>query len=141
MSFYQETRPECIIESFHSPENQKKYDRFNVDRYCDHCKTVFEAKGCYNPFCLCQETRYSLSHEDIERRNKRREMNDLKREPIFEKVCKNGEMGICEWWQNFRANEKTKNLIRINSPYKRSLGKNITWISLWKCNFVVLDEL
>ena len=66
-------------------EIKKKYGSFNVDRYCDHCKKVFEAKGCYYHFCLCQEIRYSLSDEDIERGNKRREMDDLKRESFFEK--------------------------------------------------------
>ena len=28
----------------------KKIDCFNVDGYCDHCKTVFEAMGCYYHF-------------------------------------------------------------------------------------------
>ena len=71
MSYYQETRPEYRIESFHTSGN-KKNDCFNVDGYCDHCKTVFETMGCYNHFCPCQETRPSLSDEDIERGNKRR---------------------------------------------------------------------
>ena len=47
MSFYQETRPACKIESFFTSGKQKKIYCFNVDGYCDHCKTVFEAMGCY----------------------------------------------------------------------------------------------
>ena len=35
----------------------KKIDSFNVDGYCDHCKTVIEAMICYYNFCPCQETR------------------------------------------------------------------------------------
>ena len=46
MSFYQETRPKCKIETFFLSGKQKKNDCFNVDVYCDHCKTMFEAMGC-----------------------------------------------------------------------------------------------
>ena len=80
MSFYQESRPECKIESFFTSEKQKKIDCFNVDGYCDHCKTVFEAMGCYYHFCSCQEARPSLTEQDIERGNQKREMDDMRRE-------------------------------------------------------------
>ena len=73
MSFYQETRPEYQIESFFKSEKQKKIDCFNVDGYCDHCKTVFEAMGCYCQFFSCQEARPSLREQDIEQGNKKRE--------------------------------------------------------------------
>ena len=59
---------------------QKKIECFNVDRYCDHCKTVFEAMGCYYHFCFCQEARPALTDQDFERGNKKREMDDLRRE-------------------------------------------------------------
>ena len=77
-------------------EIKKKIDCFNVDGYCDHCKTVFEAMGCYCHFFPCQETRPSLSDEDIERGNKRREMNDWRREYICEKGYKIEEMWECK---------------------------------------------
>ena len=77
MSYYQETRPEYRTENFHTSGNQKKIDCFNVDGYCDNCKTLFEAMGCYYHFCPCQETHPSLSDEEIEKVNKRREMDDL----------------------------------------------------------------
>ena len=149
MSYYQETRPECRIESFHTSGNQKKIDCFNVVGYCNHCKTVFEAMGCYYHFCPCQETRPSLSDEDIERGNKRREMDDLRREYIREKGYKIEEMWECEWWQNFKTNEKVKNHIRSNFPYKRplstdSLLEKIRDGSLYgyiQCDLVVPDEL
>ena len=53
MSYYQETRTECRIESFHTSGN-KKINCFNVDGYCDHCKTVFEAMGCFYHFVLAR---------------------------------------------------------------------------------------
>ena len=149
MSYYQETRPECKIESFHTSGNQKKIDCFNVDGYCNHCKTVFEAMGCYYHFCPCQETRPSLSDEDIERGSKRREMDDLRREYIRVKGYKIEEMWECEWWQNFKTNEKTKNHIRSNFSYKRTLStdfllEKIRDGSLYgyiQCDLVVPDEL
>ena len=67
MSFYQKTRPACKSESFFTSGKQKKIDCFIVDGYCDHCKTVFEAMGCYYHFCSCQEARPSLKDQDIER--------------------------------------------------------------------------
>ena len=79
-SFYQELRPEYKIESFYTPGKQKKIDCFHVDVYCDRCKTVFEAMGCHYHFCSCRETRPSLSEQDIERGNKKREMDELRRE-------------------------------------------------------------
>ena len=85
MSFYQELRPECKIQSFYTTGKQKKTDCFLVDGYCDHCKTVFEAMGCYYHFCSCQETRPLLSEQDIERGNKKREMDELRREYIKER--------------------------------------------------------
>ena len=85
MSFYQELRPECKSQSFYTTGKQKKIDCFHVDGYCDHCKTVFEAMGCYYHFCSCQETRPSLSEQDIERGNKKRELDELRREHIKER--------------------------------------------------------
>ena len=61
MSFHQETRLECKIESFFISGQQKKIDCFDVDGYCDHCKTVFEAMGCYYHFCACHEARPFLT--------------------------------------------------------------------------------
>ena len=69
---------------------------FNIDGYCDHCKTVFEAMGCYFHFYPRQETWRSLSDEDIEQGNKRREMDVLRRDYTREKRCKIEEVWECE---------------------------------------------
>ena len=92
MCFYQEARPECKIESFFTTGKQKKIDCFNVDGYCDHCKTIFEAMGCYYHFCSSQEARPSLREQDIELGNKKREMDDMRREYIRKKGYKEEEM-------------------------------------------------
>ena len=118
MSFYQGTRPECNIESFFTSEKQKKIDCFNVDGFCDHCQTVFEAMGCYYHFCSCQEARPSLTDQDIERGNKKREMDDMRRKNIKEKGYKIEEMWECDWWEIFKANDKIKNHVRTLFPIK-----------------------
>ena len=58
-------------------------------------------------------------------------------------------MRECEWWQNFKTNEKVKNHIRSNIPYKRLLStesfiRKIRDGSLdgyIHCDLVVPDEL
>ena len=119
MSSYQETRPECKIESFFTNRKQKKIDCFNVDGYFDQCKTVFEAMGCYYHFCSCQEARPSLTDQYIEQANKKREMDDMRREYIKEKRSKVEEMWECEWWESFKTNDKIKNHVRTHFPCKR----------------------
>ena len=79
MSYHQDLRPECTIERKH-----KKTDCFHVDG-CSHCKTVIEVMGNYYQFCSCQETRPSLSEQDIERGNKKRGMAEFRREYIKER--------------------------------------------------------
>ena len=149
MSFYQESRPECKIESFFTSGKQKKIDCFNVDGYCDHCKTVFEAMGCYYHFCSCQKTRPSLTEQDIERGNKKREMDDMRREYIKEKGYKVEEMWECDWWESFKTDEKIKNHVRTHFPYKRLLStdsllakiKDGSLFGYVQCDLVVPDEL
>ena len=149
MSFYQESRPECKIESFFTSGKQKKIDCFNVDGFCDHCKIVFEAMGCYYHFCSCQETCPSSTEQDIERGNKKREMDEMRREYIQEKGYKVEEMWECEWWQNFKTNDKIKNHVRTHFPYKRPLStdsllakiKDGSLFGYVQCDLVVPDEL
>ena len=77
--FFQRTRPDCKIESFYTTGRQKKIDRFSVDGFRSHCKTVFEAMGCFCHFCPCQELRPSLTEEDIKRVSRRRDLDELRR--------------------------------------------------------------
>ena len=55
MSYFQRQRPDCKIESFYTTGTQKKIDCFKVEGFCAHCKTVFEAMGCFYHYCPCQE--------------------------------------------------------------------------------------
>ena len=59
MSYFQESRPECKIESNVTTGRQNKIECFSVDGSCYHCNTVFEAMGCYYHYCPCEEARPS----------------------------------------------------------------------------------
>ena len=78
------------MKSLYTTERQKKNDIFHVDGHCDFFKTVFEAR--YH-FCSCQEIRPYLPEQDIEKRTKKREMDELRREYKKQKVYKTQEMG------------------------------------------------
>ena len=105
--------------------------------------------GCYYHFCSCQEARPSLTEQDIERVNKKREMDDMRREYVQEKGYKVEEMWECEWWQNFKTNDKIKNHVRTHFPYKRPLStdsllakiKDGSLFGYVQCDLVVPDEL
>ena len=78
MSYLQATRPDCKMESYYTSGTQKKIDCFSVDGFCNHCKIVFEAMGCYFHFCPCQEARPSLIDNDIKRGTKKRGIDELR---------------------------------------------------------------
>ena len=79
--------------------------------------TLITVKQCSKPwdathFCSCQEARPSLTEPDTERGNKKREKDDMRRDYIKEKGYKVAEMWECEWWENFKTDEKIKNHVR-----------------------------
>ena len=84
MSCFRRTRPDCKIESFYTTGRQKKFDHFSADGFCSHCKTVFEAMGCFYHFRPCQELS-SLTEEDIKRGSRKRELDELRRGYIQER--------------------------------------------------------
>ena len=71
LSFFQQTRPECRIESNVTTGKQKKIDCFSVDGICNHCNTVFEAMGCYFHYCPCQKACPPLSDNELMRKIKK----------------------------------------------------------------------
>ena len=85
MSYFQRQRTDCKIESFYTTGTQKKIEHFKVDGFCAHCKTVFEAMGCFYHYCPCQEAGPSLTEKDIKRGNKKREMGQMRKQYIKEK--------------------------------------------------------
>ena len=82
MSFCQRQRPDSKIENFCITGTQKKIDCFKAGGFCAHCNTVFEAMGCFYHYCPCQEPRHSLTEEDIECGDKKREMDQTRKQYI-----------------------------------------------------------
>ena len=66
-SYFQQTCPECRIESNVTTGRQKKVDYFSADGVCNHCNAVFETMGCYFHYCPCQEAHPSLTDNEIMR--------------------------------------------------------------------------
>ena len=73
LSDFQQTRPECRIESNVTTGRQKKIDCCSVDGICNHCNNVFEAMGCYFHYSPCQDARPSLTDNEIMAGIKKRE--------------------------------------------------------------------
>ena len=103
MSYFQRQRHDCKIESFYTTGTQKKIDCLEVDGLCAHCKTVFEAMGCFYHYCPCQETRPSLTEENTKRGLKKREMDQMRKQYIKEKGYNVVEMWECEWWNLYKT--------------------------------------
>ena len=92
LSYFQQTRPDCRIESNVTTGRQIKIDWFSVDGSCNHCNTVFEAMGCYFHCCPCQEARPSLTDNEIMRGRKKREQEQMRKDYIQQKGYKIIEM-------------------------------------------------
>ena len=82
LSYFQQTCPECEIESSVKTGGQKKIDCFSVDGICNHCNTVFESMGCHFHYCPCQESHPSLTDNEIMRGVKKREKYQMHNERI-----------------------------------------------------------
>ena len=124
LSYFQQSRPECKIESNVTTGRQKKIDCFSVDGIYYHCNTVFEAMGCYYHYCLCQEARPSLTDTDIGRGVKKRQQDEMRRDYIQQKgYYQIAEMCECEWWSLYKTDASVKNHLRENFPYRRLLSE------------------
>ena len=121
MSYLQSQRPNCTIESYYTTGTQKKIDCFNVDGFCAHCKTIFEAMGCYFYFCACQEARASMSEEETQKGLKKREYDELRRDYFRNEGYKVVEIWECNWWETVKGDESVKIHVRNNFPFKLPL--------------------
>ena len=73
----------------------------------------------------------------------------MRREYIKEKGYKGEEMWECDWWESFETNDKNKNHIRTNFPYKKHLStdfllakiKDGSLFGYVQCDLVAPDEL
>ena len=84
---------------------------------------MFEAMGCFYHYCPCQEARSFLTEEDIQRVNKKREIDLMRKQYIKEKGYNVVEMWECEceWWNLHKATTCVKEHLRESFPCKRGL--------------------
>ena len=81
--------------------------------------------------------------------NKKREMDELRREYIKERGYKIQEKWECEWWKHFKTDSSIKNHVKTKFPYKRPLStdsllkkiKNRSLFGYVQCDLIVPDEL
>ena len=123
LSYFQQSPPECRIESNITTGRRKKNDCFSVDGICYHCNTVFEAMKCYYHYCLCQEARPSLILTDIERGLKKRQQDEMRRDYLQQKGYQIVKMWECEWWSLYKTDASVKSHLRENFPYRRPLSE------------------
>ena len=123
LSYFQQTRPECGIESNVTTVWQKTIDCFSVDGIYNHCNTVFEAMGWHFHYCPCQEARPSLTDNEFLRGIEKREQDQMRKEYIQQKGYKVFEMWECNWWKLYRTDATVKNHLRANFPYQRPLSE------------------
>ena len=119
MSYFQPTRLDCKIESFYTTGSQKKIDPFSVDGFCSHCKTVFEAMGCFYHFCPSQELPSSLTEEDIKSGGRKRKLDELGQCYRQEKGFTVIQLCECQWWRPYKTTTNVILHIPENFPYRR----------------------
>ena len=62
----------------------------------------------------------SLTEDDVERDNKKREMDQMRKQYI-KKGYNDVEMGECEWWNLYKTTTCVEKNLRESFPYKRPL--------------------
>ena len=123
LSYFQQSRSDCKIESNATTGRQKKIDCFSVDGFCNHCNTVFEAMGCYFHCCPCQEARPSLTDNKIMKGIEKGEQDQMRKEYIQQKEYKIIQMWECNWWELYQTEATVKNHLPASFPYKRPLSE------------------
>ena len=123
MDYFQQIHPNCKIQIQFTHKKQKKIERYLVDRFCNHCDTVFEAMGCFFRFCQCHEEK-PLLFEDIERGLKPRERDNDRREYLKGLGLNVEEISECQWkkWKTDNTNVM-KDLLKSNDPFQPSMSK------------------
>ena len=122
LSCFQQTGPECRIESDVTTGGQKKIDCFSVDGICNLCNSVLEAMGCYFHYCPCRKTCPSLTDNEIMRGIKKGNKTKCTKNISNRKDTKFLKWE-CNWCELYRTVATIKNHPRTNFPYQRPLSE------------------
>ena len=117
MAFFQNSRPQCNIESFYTTGTQRKIDSFSVDGFSSRLTplalmgfavtvTQFSKLWVAYHFCKCQEGQPCLTDEEIVKGKRKREMDELRRSYLREKNYSIFEMWECQWKLHMRENHE-----------------------------------
>ena len=120
MSHSLRSRTKIKIGSFYTTGTQEKIKCFSADAFCLDWNTVFEALGCFHHNCSCQEAQPLLT-EDIERGNKLKLMDGMRKLYIKEKLLDFVDMLECEWCLLYKTDASMKQHLREFFPFKRAL--------------------
>ena len=123
LSYFQQSRPDCKIESNVTTGRQTKIDCFSVDVIFYHCNTVFEAMGSYFHYFRCQEACPSLTDDEVMRGIKRENKTKCARKIHNRKDTKIIKMWVCNWWKLYRTDAPVKSYLRATFPYKPPLSE------------------
>ena len=77
---------------------------------------------CYFHYCRCQETRPSLTDNEVMRGIKKREQDQMRKEYTQQKGYKIIKMWVCNWWKLYRTDAPVKSYLRATFPYKQPLS-------------------
>ena len=121
LSCFQQSRPDCKIESNITPGRQNKIDCFSVDGIFYHCSnTVFEAVGYYFHYCPCQKAHPFLTDNDIMRGRKKREPDQMRKKYIQQIGSKSLKCGSAIGENFTELMHQSKVTFRRVSPIKSS---------------------
>ena len=74
--------------------------------------------GCSYLFCSCQEARLSLTEEEIQRSDEKRELDKLRKQYVQEQSYNDLEMYECDWWKIYKTDNFVKQQLRETFTYK-----------------------
>ena len=105
--------------------------------------------GCFYYYCPCQEARPPLTQEDIKHGNKKREVDQMRKQYIKEKGYIFVEMWECDWWNLYKTTTGDKEHLRESFLYKCPLReerlleqiRNDKLFGYAQCDIEVPEEL
>ena len=98
MSQFQRLGPECKIESFYTIETQKNLIVCVRTDFARHWITAFENLTSFSKYCPCQGERASLTENDFQRGNKKKQMKEIRKLYMKDHGRDIVEKWRIEWW-------------------------------------------
>ena len=140
MSYFQRVRPQCKVESFYTTSTQKKVIFTMLKALVDTTTLCLKLWGCCYHYCPCQDSRPSLTEEEILRGIRKRELDELWEQKIQEKGYSVTEMYECDWWNMYKTSIIVRQDLHESFSYRnvslrrKIFGENQIWKSFLLCS-------